>query len=168
MRAREFDRREITPETKDLVWFIIYETSALRAIKQKFSKVVHECGGVMNVPGKYWALIENLAYSAGGSVQIVPMPKKCAKTATLVVNKKPITVDTVSKKITFESIEDEIDEEEEDVLTQPFDAQVNALNDAGAGVEVHTQVDNYIQQAMAPRKPLKTVPLPQQTPRTVS
>lgn len=177
MRAREFDRRLITPETNALVWFIIHEESAMRAIKQKFGKVIKECGGALNVPGKYWSLIENLAYTSGGEAEIVPMPKKCAEKVMLNIQKTPVTIDTANKKITFESHESlrkkmidaikkfkelkaTLDEAEEDVLTGQFDLAVDKLNDAGAGVEAHTQIDNYIQQAMAPKKPIQNVPMP--------
>lgn len=313
MRAREFDRREITPETEELVWFIIHEESAKRAIKKKFGKVIKECGGALNVPGKYWSMIENMAYTSGGHAEIVAMPKKCAEKTTLTVDKTPTTIDTTNKKIKFESreqqrefimfvngkipmaswidllyehetsnrlltesvspeveaaiedlegfgttrlkvgqsyipvplmaigdriqlwdiegnyppktkaewcellatnsnemkfdvkgrpvtypysfvsdrmtvsvivcasvdeyeqlrtvavlrgldrlpdISDSIDEAEEDVLTGQFDKTVDQMNDAGAGVEAHTQIDNYIQQAMAPKKPIQNVPMP--------
>jgi hypothetical protein len=162
MRFNEFRPDETTPETTSLVWFVVHESQAAKIIKKKFGKVIQECGGALSVPGKYWSLIQNLAYTSGGEVEQVPMPKKCAEKTKIKANGRQITVDARSKRVTFESRrKDEDDlEEESNVLTPQFDLETNKINDAGAGVQQHTQIDNYVQSAFATQKPIKPVPMP--------
>lgn len=105
MRFNEFRPDETTPETTSLVWFVIHESNTARVIKKKFGKVIKECGGALSVPGKYWSLIQNLAYTSGGEVEQVPMPKKCAKVIKMNTKRMPATIDTAQKKIKFESRE---------------------------------------------------------------
>lgn len=159
MRASEF----ITPESEDLVWFHIEGRPAIHIIKKKFGKVIKECGGVLSVPGKYWTLIQNLAYTSGGLAELTEMPKKCAKKTKVKYKDDSVNINTDTKTITFESVDDEDDleeEEQENVLTPQFDLATDKMNDAGAGVQAHTQVDQYTQNAFATQKPLKNVPSP--------
>jgi hypothetical protein len=159
MRAHEF----ITPESDNLVWFHLEGKPAIGIIKKKFGKVIRECGGVLNVPGKYWTLIQNLAYTAGGLAELTDMPKKCAKKTKVKYNDNTVNINTATKTITFESLNDEDDleeEEQENVLTPQFDLATDKINDAGAGVQAHTQIDNYVQSASATQKPIKNVPSP--------